>query len=195
MNENFEEIILDKEGRGVYLGRLPEEMLPSGEELEELWEMHPGYFHKIKIFGKEVKLPRWQQAYGRDYPFSGGLSEALAVPKNLRPYLDWARGEVHLGFNGLLVNWYEGKLAHYIGAHRDDEGCLKAGVPVLTISFGEERILRLRPYRGRGYEDFLLEHGSVWLLPWSTNRCWTHEVPHFARYGGRRISITMREFE
>jgi hypothetical protein len=34
----------------------------------------------------------------------------------------------------------------------------------------------------------------VFVLPYDTNQAWTHEVPHSAPIGGRRISVTLRAF-
>jgi hypothetical protein len=38
-------------------------------------------------------------------------------------------------------------------------------------------------------------HGTVFVMPWQTNRNTTHEVPHQKSVIGRRISITVRAFE
>src|SRR5437667_3988340 len=70
------------------------------------------------------------------------------------------------------------------------------GAPIVTISFGEERVFRLsrrQPAR-RERLDFTAFHGSVLIMPYATNLVWKHEVPHFARYSGRGISLTLRAF-
>ena len=67
-------------------------------------------------------------------------------------------------------------------------------MPIVTVSFGEERVFRLRPYRGRGYTDVQARDGDVFLMPYGTNLAWTHELPRFKRYRGRRISVTVRAF-
>ena len=36
--------------------------------------------------------------------------------------------------------------------------------------------------------------GGVFVMPYATNLAWTHEVPHFARDRGRRVSVTLRAF-
>jgi hypothetical protein len=73
-------------------------------------------------------------------------------------------------------------------------GLLK-GSPIVTISLGEERVFRFRPWRGKGYQDFVVKEGSVVIIPWDTNKTWTHEVPHFVRFKKRRISVTLRVYE
>ena len=58
------------------------------------------------------------------------------------------------------------------------------GVPIVTMSLGEERVFRLRPWKGAGFIDFPVRNGTVIVMPYVTNKHWTHEVPHFSRpYG------------
>ena len=70
------------------------------------------------------------------------------------------------------------------------------GAPIVTISLGEERIFRLRPWKMASERvDFPAPDGTVFVLPYATNQRWTHEVPKQKRRTGRRISITLRAFE
>ena len=69
------------------------------------------------------------------------------------------------------------------------------GAPIVTLSLGEERVFRLRPWKGKGFRDFPTTNRTALVLPYATNRAWTHEVPHAARFTGRRISVTFRAFE
>lgn len=109
--------------------------------------------------------------------------------------LDWCRENIDSQLNGLLLNWYDGTLGHYISRHRDSRRNLIAGAPIVTISFGERRVFRLRPYGGKGYIDYSdLEDGTVVIMPYDTNLTWMHEVPAHKRYRGRRISVTARAF-
>jgi alkylated DNA repair dioxygenase AlkB len=96
--------------------------------------------------------------------------------------------------NGVGVNWYDARLGHSIGAHRDHREGLVAGAPLTTVTFGEERPFRVRPWKGRGYTDFAAPPGSVFVMPYATNLVATHEVPLLSRHRGRRISVTMRAF-
>jgi len=88
---------------------------------------------------------------------------------------------------GLLLNWYEGQKGHYIGAHRDDTRDLFKDSPVVTISLGEERVFRMRKYKEKKLKkDITVRNGEVIVVPWNTNLNWTHEVPSFKKYGGKR---------
>lgn len=179
----------------LFSGDLPAEVRPTAAIVDELWQRHPADFPDLVIHGRVVKAPRRQQAFGRDYRFGGRVSRAHPVPDILAPLLAWSQSEVDARLNGLLVNWYDANLEHYIGRHRDKTAGLVSGAPIVTISFGAERTFRLRPWRGAGVRDFAATHGAVFVMPFDTNRAWTHEVPHFAQDRGRRISVTLRAFE
>jgi alkylated DNA repair dioxygenase AlkB len=175
-------------------GTLPQELQLSEQEFEDLWHLHPAEFHEIKMHGRLVKTPRWQQAYGMDYHYTGRTNQALPVPSPLEPLLAWVKEQIDIRLNGLLLNWYDGTQGHYIGKHRDSRVNMIEGAPIVTISFGEERIFRLRPWGKPGQMDFRTTHGSLFIMPYETNLAWTHEVPHFRKYTGRRISVTFRAF-
>lgn len=194
MNEAvFASMPLD-ERHVLHVGRLPAELLPSEETWQTLWDLHPAEFHVIHMPGGPVATPRWQQAYGRDYHYTGRTNRAAPIPLELLPLTSWCQSEIDPRLNGVLLNWYEGQQGHYIGRHRDSVVNLAADSPIVTISLGEERVFRLRPWRAKGMRDFPARHGAVFVMPYATNLAWTHEVPHRRRYRGRRISVTLRAF-
>ena len=175
-----------------YEGRLPPSL---AVDFDALWALHPTDYHTIKMHGRDVKTPRWQQAYGNDYAYTGRVNHALPMPPSLQPHVTWCR-RFHPGLNGLLINWYDAAHKHYIGRHRDSIKRMVKDSPIVTMSFGATRIFRLRPWRDKnGKRDFEAQDGTVFLMPFATNRAWTHEVPHHERLGGRRISVTLRAFE
>ncbi|MEM1296058.1 MAG: alpha-ketoglutarate-dependent dioxygenase AlkB [Verrucomicrobiota bacterium] len=179
----------------IWMGRLPEELCLGESAFEELWKLHPPDFHDVRMGGRLVKTPRWQQAFNRDYAYSGSTNEALEVPDLLMPFWKWAQTAIDERLNGLLLNWYDGKLGHYIGKHRDTPNQLTKGSPIVTISLGAGRVFRLRPWKGKGFHDFDLRNGWVVILPFATNENWTHEVTKNGRSEGRRVSITLRVFD
>ena len=178
----------------IALGRLPSELDPSDREFAALWDLHPSQPRRIHLYGRPVTLPRWEQAYGRDYHFSGAICAALPVPPELDSFIRWAQCVIETRLNGVLVNWYDGKLGHYIGKHRDSIAGLVDGVPVVTISLGETRVMRLRRWKGTERLDVQLDHRSVVVIPYATNRAWTHEIVKSSRACTRRISLTLRAF-
>ncbi|WP_291722719.1 alpha-ketoglutarate-dependent dioxygenase AlkB [Bernardetia sp.] len=164
-------------------------------EFDILWNEHPAEFHEVVIHGKKIKTPRWQQAYGKNYEYTGSKNNALPLDRIDEKYLMWCQENIDERLNGLLLNWYEGKNQHYIGKHRDSIKGLEEGSPIVTVSLGEERIFRLRPYGGQGYQDYEVKDGDVLVIPWETNQNYTHEVPHFQKYKKRRISVTLRAYK
>jgi alkylated DNA repair dioxygenase AlkB len=182
------------DGHRVQVGRLPRALLPDAAGLAALWALHPPEYHEIVMHGRRVATPRWQQAYGADYHYTGRVNRAEPLTPAMTPFLAWAREVVDTRLNGLLFNWYDAERAHYIGKHRDSTKDMIEGAPIVTISLGATRLFRLRPWRGAGKIDLEADHGAVIVIPQATNLAWTHEVPHRAADLGRRISITLRGF-
>lgn len=180
--------------QGLWVGRLPDAVALSSAEFDECWRMHPPQFVEIMMHGRPVLTPRWQQAYGRDYAYSGQVNTALPVPPLLQRLLHWGQRTVDARLNGILVNWYDGSQGHYIGPHRDSIRNMVPGAPIVTISAGEERVFRVKPWKGKGRHDFQAVDRTVIVMPFETNRTWTHEVPKSAERQGRRLSVTLRAF-
>lgn len=192
-NELFEIIPLDNESI-IYLCEKVEDFDLSEIKFREIWNIHPTEFHTVKMYGKEILTPRWQQAYGKSYHYSGSKNNALPIPKLFNAFLEWSKNNIHFKLNGLLLNWYDGQKDHYIGPHRDDTRDLFENTPIVTISLGQERIFRMRKYGGKGFKDIVLKNGGVIIIPSDTNLKWTHEVPKFKKYDGKRVSITLRAY-
>ena len=194
MNSLFNTILLDDK-HSVFASKEPiPQFTLDGVEFKKIWDLHPSEYHLVKIHGKEIPTPRWQQAYGKNYQYTGSKNNALPIPELLRVFLEWSQENIDKRLNGLLLNWYDGLKSHYIGAHRDSTKDLEEGSPIVTISLGEERIFRMRPYKQKGFKDIEMNNGTVIVVPWTTNQHWTHEVPHFKKYSGKRISITLRAY-
>lgn len=184
-------------GQQIWVGRLPAALRVDTNQFETLWRLHPKEFHEILMAGRLVKTPRWQQAYGVDYHYTGRSNKALPLPPILEPILGWARATIEKSLNGVLLNWYDGSRGHYIGRHRDSVRNMRANAPIVTISFGEERVFRIRPWPvrpGAKPVDLAAPDGCVFVMPWETNRTFTHEVPPSKSKTGRRISVTIRSF-
>jgi alkylated DNA repair dioxygenase AlkB len=178
-----------------FVGRLSEELLPDLTAFQSLWELHPDDYHVIRIHGRPIKTPRWQQAYGADYFYTGSTNTALSVPAILEPLHRWARQAIDDRLSGLLLNWYDSALGHYIGPHHDSTKNMVPGAPIVTVSLGEQRIFRVTHPKLKVKRDFLAESGTVLIMPYETNSAWKHSVPKLPRHRGRRISITLRAFQ
>lgn len=194
MNALFETIELDTKHSVFTSGKPIANFALDDATFMKIWDLHPTEYHIVKIHGREIPTPRWQQAYGKNYNYTGSKNNALPIPDRLKVFLEWSQENIDKRLNGLLLNWYDGLKSHYIGAHRDSTKDLQEGSPIVTISLGEERIFRMRPYKRKGFKDIEMRNGAVIVVPWNTNQHWTHEVPHFKKYSGKRISITLRAY-
>lgn len=180
----------------LWTGRLPHELMPGPVRFQELWDEHPLEYSELMMHGRLVPMPRWQAIYGADYHFSGSRHVAAPIPDFLVPWVNWARSTIEPLLNGAVVNWYDARLGHYIGKHRDSTTHMIVGAPIVMLSFGEQRTLRLRPWKRAGeFIDFPVDDGAVVILPYATNLAWTHEITKSKHCLGRRISVTLRAFE
>ena len=141
------------------------------------------------------RRPAGSRPTARDYHYTGRVNAALPVPPLLEPFLAWAREAIDGRLNGLLLNWYDGELGHYIGPHHDSIKDMVPGAPIVTISLGEERVFRLTQPETKERRDFPAPDGTVFVMPYDTNLAWKHAVPKSAKRRGRRISVTLRAFD
>ncbi len=189
--DGFTRLALDTD-HALFVGRLPDQLLWTAAAFETIWDLHPNAFHLITMHGRKVATPRWQQAYGVDYHYTGTVNRALPVPDLLAPVLAWTKATILPSLTSLLLNWYDAARGHYIGKHRDSTANMLLDAPIVTVSFGAARTFRLRPWKGTGMRDFDATNGTVFIMPYATNLAWTHEVPHSSKSSGRRISVTVR---
>ena len=199
MNTHLESHALDAESH-VLTAAVENPALLTAGLFERLWGLRPSEPPRIRMYGRITPLPRRQQAFGRDYPFSGTVSQAAAIPDVLAPFLEWAQQAIEPRLNGLLVNWYDGAAGEYIGPHQDktlhnSKEMLIPDCPLVTISLGAKRIFRLHRAKEKLRRDFPVENGAVVIIPFETNRRWEHSVPHRkTKDTGQRISVTLRAF-
>jgi len=187
--------------------------LTREQEMTLLWSHLPQKETYIKMFGKDVALPRKQQTYGtKGYTFSGVAHSALPIPGEFQCFLDYANEvcapylPAGRRFNMMLVNWYENG-ENYIGPHKDDEKQLYLEpltheTLVFSMSFGATRDFILRaddPNAGRDVR-LALAHHDVVLMGGRCQKTHKHSVPKIAnveeaRSVGPRVNITMRIFK
>ena len=99
----FESITLDST-HNIFITHPIDQFNWNYERFAELWETHPENYHTLKIHGKEVLTPRWQQAYGKNYRYTGSKNNALEMTELLQPFLDWSCEQIDTRLNGMLLN-------------------------------------------------------------------------------------------
>jgi alkylated DNA repair dioxygenase AlkB len=151
---------------------------------------------RIKLYGKEVDLPRLTACYGdinKNYSYSGISMEHVPWTPSLlsiKRRVDEVAGEK---FNSVLLNLYRnGK--NRLSWHQDDESELGDNPVIGSVSFGSTRCFQFKhKYRKELKRiDVNLTHGSVLIMKGTTQRFWLHQIPKTARPVGPRINLTFR---
>jgi alkylated DNA repair dioxygenase AlkB len=161
-------------------------------DFETIWNLHPNHNHIIKMFGKDIPVSRYQQAYEKSYSYSGTVNHNLPLPDELTPFLDYVKNNIDIRLNGILVNWYDFSENHHIGAHQDSIVDLEPGTPIVTISLGSEMIFKLS---GAINEKIQVKDRVVLVMPWDVNLSCKHQILKPQLKLGKRISLTFRVFK
>jgi alkylated DNA repair dioxygenase AlkB len=150
---------------------------------------------EIIIYGKPCKQHR-NVGFFSDESIGYKYSKKLMPSKPLSTFLTDLLVEINkmLGtqFNGILVNKYlDGN--DYIGAHSDDETGLD-GIGVVAISYGSERIFRIRNKHDKTIVcDEPTIHCGILHMGGNFQKLYTHEMPIQKKIKESRISFTFRK--
>ncbi|GAB2596481.1 alpha-ketoglutarate-dependent dioxygenase AlkB family protein [Spirosoma areae] len=150
---------------------------------------------EIRLYGKQVPLPRLSAWYGdtdKPYTYSGITLQA-------RPWTDdllaiKARIEATSGarFSSVLLNRYRHG-QDYVGWHADDEKELGRNPVIGSVNFGATRRFQLRRKDDHAIKhEVELGHGTFLLMQGSTQHFWQHQVPKTAAKIGERLNLTFR---
>ncbi|XP_062999746.1 DNA oxidative demethylase ALKBH2 [Elgaria multicarinata webbii] len=174
------------------------------QELEKEVEYFEGALTKLHVFGKWHNIPRKQVTYG-DAGLTYTYSGVTFSPKPWIPVVNHIKDRIQLAtghtFNFVLINRYKDGQDH-MGEHRDDERELVPRSPIASASFGACRdfVFRHGASRGKGPSrrrvepvKVPLEHGSLLLMNFPTNRYWYHSLPSRKKVLAPRINLTFRK--
>uniref|UniRef100_A0A7S2XDL9 Fe2OG dioxygenase domain-containing protein n=1 Tax=Lotharella oceanica TaxID=641309 RepID=A0A7S2XDL9_9EUKA len=176
----------------------------SKDEFKELWDSHPTEYNEIMMHGRMVKIPRWQEAFGQSYTFSGSTAVARRdVPGPVATCMARVNRLVTcFAFKMALVNWYAPQ--HYLGPHHDDARQLVEASPIVSITWGQTRTFRIKrnpkkECEGSKNASLDLRNGDLLLMSWCLNKTHKHEVTKLAKgrqvAAGGRINVTLRAFK
>jgi len=176
---------------------LPQYLLPTKDEFNELWNLHPKEKGFVKMFGKLIQIPRWQQVFGNSYFYSGLYHQAIPMEPILIKFIEWCQ-KFDPDLNGCLVNWYDSGQS-YIGAHSDNTEPLKRGSNIWTISLGATRKMLFEPKKNINStkKEVSLTNGTVVIMGGTCQETHKHSIPKTPKkvISGKRISITFRAFK
>lgn len=168
-------------------------------DFDEIWNNRPRKRHKVVMYGNEIEIPRTQILYGKhSYTFTGATlkSESDNFPDYIQKCMDYAkRSDPETNWNGALVNFYKDG-SEYIGAHSDSDRDMKEGTSIYSFSFGGERTFRIRDKSTkRIVMNLLTKNNSLIIMGGDMQKNFTHEIVKTKKPVGRRINVTIREFE
>jgi alkylated DNA repair dioxygenase AlkB len=170
------------------------------KEFDDQWNQHPDDFKEIMMYGKKVQIPRWQQAYGRSYRFSGTISDSIEPTETIIELTKKiSQLEPDYDFNMCLCNWYNPD--HYIGPHSDDTRQLVPYSPIVSVSWGYTRTFVLTPKKTDTHIAYKLElnSGDIVIMGGTCQQTHKHEVLKLGKKqlatAGRRINFTFRCFD
>lgn len=187
-----------------YMLVYPKKWLLSDKEFEELKKMKPETVDFIRMLGKKIPLPRYQQNYGASYTYTGKTYEAIELKNETLIRLmqkanehAWRRKLVKKtqSIKNVLVNWYmDGN--HYIGFHSDNESQFVENSPIYSLSYGATRkfIIKDAKTKETVYE-LNVEDGMMIVMCGEMQKYYKHGVPKTKKCKELRINITMRFFE
>ena len=149
---------------------------------------------EIIIYGKICKQHRNVGFFSDEsigYKYSKKLMESKPLSKDMADLLVTINKMLGTQFNGILVNKYiDGN--DYIGAHSDEESGLD-GKGVVAISYGSERIFRIRDKNNRTIIcDEPTTHCGILHMGGNFQKLYTHEIPIQKKIKESRISFSFR---
>ena len=149
---------------------------------------------KIKMYGKEMYLPRYSAWYGDDnqnYTYSGIHLTPKPWNKGLQYLRDRVEEVAKVGFNSVLINWYRDGLDH-IGWHTDAEPELGENPVIASLNFGASRDFVIRKNDKSEKLVIPLKHGTLLVMGGALQHHWEHSVPQRKKVKDSRFNLTFR---
>ncbi|ADO67084.1 putative alkylated DNA repair protein [Cafeteria roenbergensis virus] len=125
------------------------------------------------------------------YQYSGQLAKSIKLTKNLKLLIIVINYMFNADFNGVLINYYKDG-NETIGKHSDDERNLDNS-GVISISYGQERIFRIRKkINNKIVLDLETNHLGLIHMGGDFQKEFTHEIPTQKKLTNGRYSLTFR---
>jgi alkylated DNA repair dioxygenase AlkB len=134
------------------------------------------------MYERELDVPRLTASYRLDdSQLPAPLVEAAALVRN----------EFGRDFNSVGLNLYrDGNDS--VAPHNDRLGDLVAGHPIVLLSLGATRRMRIQGKASRAKLELDLEPGSLLLMDYETQKHYDHGIPKERAAVGPRISLAFR---
>ena len=149
---------------------------------------------EIKLFGKNIKIPRLQSWYadeGCNYKYSGKMlrrNNWHPVLLKIKQNIETVSGEK---FNSVLANLYRDG-SDSMGWHSDDESSIKQDTSIASVSFGEQRPIFFKHKTDDISFSIDQSHGSLIIMNGETQKFWKHSIKKSKKLMKPRINLTFR---
>jgi alkylated DNA repair dioxygenase AlkB len=183
------------------------------EKLKEINFRNINWTHdQIKIFGKQLFVPRFSAWYGDEdaaYSYSGlklkpnaWNEKLLFIKSKIERLIDLAEEGMEkedAKFNSVLMNWYRDE-QDSMGWHSDNEKELGQNPVIASLNFGATRRFLLRKINNKSDKshtkndriEFPLSNGSLLIMAGEIQHFWQHSVPKESKIKENRINLTFR---
>lgn len=149
----------------------------------------------ITIFGKTHKQPRLTALYASNNN-TYSYSNITMKPLKFTPTLELIKTKIKIKtkqqFTTCLCNLYRnGQDSN--GWHADNEKELGQNPIIASVSFGAERLFKLKHRTDKTLKhDIVLQHGSLLIMQGKTQHQWLHQIPKTRKITSERINLTFR---
>jgi len=134
------------------------------------------------MYERELDVPRLTVSYRLDDPdLPAPLAEAAAL----------ASREFGVPFNSVGLNLYRDR-EDSVAPHNDRLGDLVTGHPIVLLSLGATRHMRIQGKQSRAKLELDLEPGSLLLMDYESQKHYDHGIPKERAAVGPRISLAFR---
>ncbi|GGF69267.1 alpha-ketoglutarate-dependent dioxygenase AlkB family protein [Alteromonas lipolytica] len=161
---------------------------------ERLQQELPWRQDTIKLYGREVNIPRLQSWHGAphcEYTYSNLCMSPAPMSPILVKLQQRLSSELGAPFNCVLANWYrDGNDG--MGMHADDEPELGTKPVIASVSLGYPRRFSFKHLGNGQRTDLLLESGSLLVMAGDTQRHYHHGLSKTRKPTGGRINLTFR---
>jgi alkylated DNA repair dioxygenase AlkB len=186
-------IILHKDGLVNYYGKILAYQ-EANQYLEMLMQNILWKNDEVILFGKHIVTKRKTAWYGDSdylYTYSNITKQALPWTKELSGLKQMVEEFAGVKFNSCLLNLYHNG-DEGMGWHSDDEESLGKNNTIASLSLGAERKFLFKHKQTKQIISFILEHGSLLIMKYSTQRNWLHSLPKSKNIVQPRINLTFR---
>jgi len=149
----------------------------------------------ITVFGRTYKQPRLTALYANNkepYTYSKLTMYPRKFTKELLVIKSKVESVIPANFTTCLLNLYrDGQDSN--GWHADNEKELGVNPIIASVSFGAERLFKLK-HREENLlkKDLVLQNGSLLVMKGETQHKWLHQIPKTKKNVGKRINLTFR---